>query len=165
LKKNRFGERGLKMSQIDNINDIIKFRCVQEGRRLRVKIITQGYNHEANCQFPRAIRKDGGVYEAPCSAVKFAKGPRGKFFYRVNANSVKVIEESQNVTVGKIYEDEENTDCVICFVNPHELVYVPCGHFCTCNSCHSKMCSMNKRRCPMCRAEITNAVNRDQIQT
>ena len=162
--------KGKQKTMNTTLEDTVIFKCVMEGRRLRVKIITQGYNKEANCQFPRAIRRYGGLYEAPRSAVSFGAGPRGKFFYRVNARLVKVLEgpESTEVIeakVNKIYEDEENTDCVICLTNPHELVYVPCGHFCSCVTCHSRMWGMDKRVCPLCRANITLAVTRDQIQT
>ncbi len=151
------------------LEDTVKFRCVKEGKRLRVKIITQGYSQEANCQFPRAIRRDGGLYEAPRSAVSFGAGPRGKFFYRVSARSVRVLDKEPDATieakVNKIYEDQEDTDCVICYEIPHELVYVPCGHFCSCMACHTKMWGMNERRCPLCREQITLAVTRDRIQT
>jgi Ca-activated chloride channel family protein len=40
----------------------VNLQCVKDGGKLRVKIITSGYNNNANCQFPRAIRADGKMF-------------------------------------------------------------------------------------------------------
>lgn len=39
------------------MEDIVRFKCVKEFGKLRIKIISQGYNPYANCQFPKNIRK------------------------------------------------------------------------------------------------------------
>lgn len=36
-------------------------KCVKEGSKLRIKIISDGYLNSANCQFPRALRVMGGL--------------------------------------------------------------------------------------------------------
>lgn len=148
----------------------VTFVCVQEGSKLRVRVTSPGYNHDANCQFPRAIRVDGKTFEAPASALKFARGPAGKFFYRVTAKSISEVQvrpppKGKKIKIAKIFE-EENEECVICFDNPHDVVLVPCGHYCLCKGCADKLSSPSaKRRCPMCRGQIDQVVTKDMIQT
>ncbi|RZF42622.1 hypothetical protein LSTR_LSTR001417 [Laodelphax striatellus] len=40
--------------------------------------------------------------------------------------------------------------CVVCRVNPIEIILLPCGHFCLCEDCSVQLQDL----CPMCRAEI-----------
>lgn len=179
---------------------LVYFVCVKDHSRLRVRITSPGYNQEANCQFPRAIRAEGKTYTAPVSAIKFARSPQGTFFYRVAAKAVKVVdpeEERENevaniganrdevlrelglvpvrpkakskakskakASVVKIYEDDSQ-ECIVCFTDPHEVVLVPCGHFCLCGGCAHQINEMNGK-CPLCRGDIAQIVTRDEIQT
>ena len=45
--------------------------------------------------------------------------------------------------------DEDSTLCVVCLSAPKDTVLVPCGHFCSCNSCSGALTA-----CPMCRQQI-----------
>src|SRR3972149_7808690 len=132
--------------------------CVRADRKLRVRIISSGYNNQANCQFPRSIREAGKLYTVPSSAITFARGPAGKFFYRIKKSAITVLDtnvstEEQKVSVNKIYEDE-NTDCVVCLDKPHDVVIVPCGHYCLCSICASTL-HRTSGKCPLCRGKIT----------
>ena len=141
-------------------NNTVLFKCVKEGRKLRVRVISPGYNSEANCQFPRAIRQEGRTFSAPRRALKFARGPAGKFFYRVDGKSVTVLSpEDVEVNIEKIFEVQE--ECVICLCVEHEVVVVPCGHYCMCKDCGDRL---RDKKCPMCRGRIDQLVTRDQIQ-
>jgi len=152
----------------------IYFSCVKEGGKLRVRITSPGYHHEANCQFPRAIRAEGKTFSAPVSAVKFARGPAGKFFYRVTAKYVVEVQggerpnEANEIAaavrkVKKIYE-EDSKECIICFSENHEVVVVPCGHFCMCKGCAEQI-KRTSGKCPVCRGDMEVVVTRDQILT
>ena len=44
---------------------------------------------------------------------------------------------------------ENNEECVICSDNPRELVFNPCGHAISCETCGSRM-----KKCLLCRASI-----------
>ena len=149
----------------DESNDLITFKCMKVGGRLRVRIVTSGYNPNANCQFHRAIRKDGCIYTAPVSALKFAQGPTGKFFYRVNGKMVKIVGDidynNSVISTIKVYGDDEDTDCAVCFDNEKDVVFVPCGHYCCCDTCFK---SLPTKKCVLCRQQITQAVPRSQIQ-
>lgn len=141
-------------------DETVIFKCVKEGVKLRIRIITKGYNNDANCQFPRDIRKDGSLYQAPVNAVTFAKGPAGKFFYRVNKKYVKeIIDKDIKYKIDKIYTDED-PECVICLINKKDIVLVPCGHFNLCSECVKKI----KESCPYCRGHIDAFATLDQIQ-
>lgn len=165
---------------------LVYFTCVKEGSKFRVRITSPGYNPEANCQFPRAIRGDGKIFTAPVSAVSFARGPQGKFFYRVKPKDVVEVDpeeaeerEGEVANVGAnrsallrelgvktkvkaIYQDDTE-ECIVCFDESKEVVLVPCGHYCLCGGCAHQVEEVSGK-CPLCRSDITKIVTRDQIQ-
>ena len=146
---------------------LLRLRCVKEGSRLRVKIISPGYSPEANCQFPKAIREEGREYTSPASDVSLCD-TRGKFFYRVKKHNIKVIDSTEgevDISNLQVFGDKNMAECAICMtdtdMNP-DIVFVilaPCGHYCSCNECAVKL-----KNCPMCRANISQIVTRDQLQ-
>ena len=57
-------------------------------------------------------------------------------------------------------EDEEPTrktisepECIICFENKPNMLYLECMHLCVCNGCDGKG---KFHKCPMCRTKIKN---------
>ena len=134
---------------------MIKLKCVKEGSKLRVKIISPGYNSRANCQFPKNIRSDGAIYEVPAEDVGFSENAQNKFFYRIKKNNIKIITDQ----IDQIFEDESTTECVICMTEEKDVVFAPCGHYCCCNACATKLNS----KCPICRGRISTIVKYDQI--
>jgi len=142
---------------------LVKLVCVKEGRRLRVRITSRGYNHEANCQFPRAIRVEGRTYSVPASAITFSEGPHSKFFYRVNKKHITF--EEGVVEIKKVFGDEDlDTDCAVCMCAEKDVVFAPCGHYCCCQACADTIFKSNKPLCVLCREPIKQIVKRDQIQ-
>lgn len=142
------------------------FQCIECAGKLRVRIISHGYNNDANCQFPRALRENGRYFKAPASAVTLAKGSAGTFFYRVKPNNVTVIVEDtdQPITLKKIYADESDETCIVCFEAQRDRVLVPCGHYNMCSACAHEIETTTKK-CPYCRSIIVRSVTLDQIQT
>lgn len=143
---------------------MIRLRCVKEGRKLRVRIISDGYNHQANCQFPTKIRVEGQEYEIPSQNVTMIE-KNGKFYYRA-MKDVRVVQPEQVIPKDlKIYGDLDLTECSICMsdteTEPNLLfvIFAPCGHYCACQDCAQKC-----KTCPMCRGEIKQLVRRDQLQ-
>jgi len=138
----------------------VRLKCVKEGSKLRIKIISNGYSQKANCQFPRDIRVAGREYLVPKSGVTLAE-TKGKFFYRVNKKNIRIIGTDEIDKNLKVYKDEENTECAICMVDGLELAIIsPCGHMFTCFDC-AKAC---KDTCPICRGPIEQLVRHDQLQ-
>lgn len=152
----------------------VRLQCVKEGSKLRVRIISHGYNHDANCQFPRDIRAPGRQYSVPISDVSFTEGPRRKFFYRVKKNNIKICSDAENIAVNgdrivpstpdvvhieKIFGDDEDTECSICLCAEKDVVFAPCGHFSCCGDCAKQV-----KACPMCRSKIDRIVRRDEIE-
>jgi hypothetical protein len=152
-------------------SDLVYFKCVQEGRKLRVRITSAGYNPNANCQFPRAIRRVGGRYSAPRYCVSFARGPAGKFFYRVKKNGINTLganevpepNSDQKISVDKVFESDME-ECLVCLENEHDVVIVPCGHYCLCAACANTIAG-STGKCPLCRGRIDLVVTKAQIQT
>ncbi|XP_055531899.1 mitochondrial E3 ubiquitin protein ligase 1 [Wyeomyia smithii] len=48
----------------------------------------------------------------------------------------------------QVYNDEQK--CVVCVDNPKEVICLPCGHVCLCETCAEKI----KTSCPVCRSKI-----------
>lgn len=140
-------------------------KCVREGSRLRVKILSPGYHRDANCQFPRNIRVENTEYQVPAQYVRLARGPRGKFFYRVNKAHITIL-TTQSITdiatVNKVYGDGDTSECVVCMVEEKTHVFAPCGHYVCCFDCASAIQSTSCT-CPMCRNTIELVVNRQDI--
>lgn len=140
----------------------VRLRCVKEGRKLRVHIISSGYYTSANCQFPRDIRYDGGLYRVRPEDIRLVT-TRGKFYYSINANAVTVVAEDGIVANGTvlskpiIYEDADTTECCICMCVEKEIVF-GCGHLYTCTSCSHRV-----SHCPICRQIITQRIHRSQF--
>jgi hypothetical protein len=46
-------------------------------------------------------------------------------------------------------DEDDKTQCVICMYESREVLFVPCGHVCSCTKCAEDI-----ETCPMCRATI-----------
>ncbi len=139
-----------------NNNDKVYLQCVKENNKLRVKIISNGYNRDANCQFPRNIRVEGRRYEVPPSAIKVSKRA-GTYYYHIKKSLIKNIDDISNIPA-KIYALD---DCCICLDAPCDIVIVDCGHLCMCEDCSN---IYNKSNCPICRGNISSKINKAQLQ-
>ncbi|KAK7095159.1 E3 ubiquitin-protein ligase LRSAM1-like [Littorina saxatilis] len=64
------------------------------------------------------------------------------------ASSSPVLPRQISVTARGI-----NTECVVCLDRMAEVIFMPCGHVCTCPKCSSPL-----NDCPMCRAVITQRI-------
>lgn len=145
-----------------NVGDVL-LKCVKEGSKLRVKIISEGYFNDANCQFPKDIRKEGRIFKVKAKDIQLAEGKAGKYFYRVKSG-IEIYNEGNNllpsdVTKVKIYEDKKDSDCAVCLSVPKTTVIVPCGHFYTCNSCARQL-----DKCPICRGGITKLIDKTKME-
>jgi hypothetical protein len=143
--------------------DFVILECVKEGSKLRVKMKTPGYLVDANCQFPRDLRIEGRKFKVPTSHIKLMT-QSGKYFYSVKNKSViqiitddelaeKTIEEM--IANTRVYEDTDIMECSVCLCNEKSIVFIPCGHFYTCRECSGQL-----KTCPICRAEITESIDK-----
>lgn len=147
----------------------VRLRCIKVKSELRVRIISNGYLFNANCQFPRDIRVEGREYLVPIEDVKFSTRNNIKFFYRVMKN-IKIVDSSNDnvnsdvkssakVKFDHIYTDDADNDCNICMSATKAEVYFPCGHYCNCSDCASKI-----TKCPLCRTVIQKRVKREDCE-
>lgn len=144
-------------------NSSVFLKCIKEGSRLRVRIITPGYYNDANCQFPRKIRFDGRKYKCSSEDVKLAKGPRGKYFYRINTKNIQILDHIDEKINIKVYGDDDSSECIVCMDANKDVVFAPCGHYCSCSKCANNIYNSYNQKCPMCRASIIMLVERNNI--
>ena len=149
------------MSAEDQI--ILKCSFDSSSKKLRVRIVSPGYLTTANCQFPKDLRIDGRYFSVHKSAIKLITTHK-KYFYCIrNKNAIQIINESDipNVPLPKIkvYEDIEQEECLLCYDQPKQTVFNPCGHFYTCSTCSSK-CKL----CPICRLQIISYIDKSDME-
>lgn len=143
--------------------DEVVLKCVKEGNKLRIKIISPGYIQSANCQFPKNIRVENQEYTVPKSNVIMAD-TRGKFFYRIKKTDIKIKEKSIPLSNLIVYGDEDLTECQICMEESTNIdivfvIFVPCGHYCCCKTCAAQL-----KQCCLCRAQIQQVITKVQLQ-
>lgn len=142
--------------------ELIRLKCVKEGSKLRMKIISSGYSPEANCQCPRDIRVTDQEYTVPKEDITLAN-TQGKFFYRIKKGRIFPYNPVNPIDISnlKIYGDDNITECCICMedTNIVFVIFAPCGHYCSCSDCAKQL-----KQCPMCRANIAQIVTKEQLQ-
>ena len=142
------------------VEPIVRLRCVSEGKRLRVRILSSGYSPHANCRFPRNIRVEGKEWEVPASAVKLQG--KGTFYYTVSTKELREVQPVVDHTGLVVYDVMEDGECVICYskiASDDLIVLAPCGHQCGCLPCLRTLI-----KCPMCRANFTHLVKRSELE-
>jgi len=56
------GDEVYAMPVVNEIGTGVELSCVREGGKLRIKVISDGYDQTKNVQFPRSIRAEGARY-------------------------------------------------------------------------------------------------------
>lgn len=56
------GEEVYSMPTVTEVGSGVELCCIREGGKLRIKVISEGYDETKNVQFPRAIRAEGARY-------------------------------------------------------------------------------------------------------
>ena len=165
---------------------LVELKCVKVQGKLRVRILTDGYIKDANCQFPRDIRAEGRHYQVDSQHISL-KTRSGRWFYSImKKDCVKIltseeeekIEEQREARLKKkrekeaqeekdiveemknmtIYEDESSTECAVCMDADKDVVFYPCGHFYCCGNCKTHF-----EKCPICRVKVQKTIDRKLI--
>lgn len=144
----------------------VRLTCIKEGSRLRVRIIGPGYDNRCNVQFPRARRIAGMFYTAPSSAITFRYGPKNTMFYHVKPSCITdVIDEDARavmIEALRVFEVDPAPECCICMVEDKSIIFMPCGHYCTCPSCAQRLMG-DRSVCPICRSNIADFVLSNEL--
>ena len=85
----------------------------------------------------------------------------GSFFVCIDANAMVIPDyDSDDDYYNDYYEDIKPTrktmlepECIICYENKSNMLYLDCFHVCVCNVCDSKG---KFKKCPLCRTKIKN---------
>ena len=87
----------------------------------------------------------------------------GSFFVCIDVNAMVIPDyDSDDDYYDDYYEVEDNKpvrktilepECIICYENKSNILYLECLHVCVCNVCDSKG---KFKKCPLCRTKIKN---------
>ncbi|MBN3875516.1 MULTISPECIES: vWA domain-containing protein [unclassified Nostoc] len=72
------GDEVYAMPIVNEVGSGVELHCVREGGKLRIKVMSEGYDSTKNIQFPRAIRAEGARY-----VVEGLELSSDRTFYRV----------------------------------------------------------------------------------
>jgi hypothetical protein len=91
-----------------------------------------------------------------------------KFKLRKHLTQNLQLNESDDQSSIEIESNEDNNNssllndsvylCCICQVENSVIVFMPCKHLCTCESCYKNMRDSSHNDCPVCRAKIKNTI-------
>ncbi|MEH1938852.1 MAG: VWA domain-containing protein [Nostoc sp.] len=78
------------MPIVNEVGSGVELSCVREGGKLRVKVMSQGYDSTKNVQFPRAIRAEGARY-----VVEGLEPSTDGSFYRVRGRITRLAQPGE----------------------------------------------------------------------
>ncbi|MEH1999275.1 MAG: VWA domain-containing protein [Nostoc sp.] len=84
---------GYEVYAIPIVNEVgsgVELYCVREGGKLRIKVMSEGYDSTKNIQFPRAIRAEGARY-----VVEGLELSSERTFYRVRGNITRFAQPGE----------------------------------------------------------------------
>ncbi|MEH1966590.1 vWA domain-containing protein [Nostoc sp.] len=84
------GDEVYAMPIVNEVGSGIELSCVREGGKLRVKVMSEGYDSAKNVQFPRAIRAEGARY-----VVEGLELSSDATFYRVRGNITRFAQPGE----------------------------------------------------------------------
>ncbi|NMG20484.1 vWA domain-containing protein [Brasilonema bromeliae] len=84
------GDEVYAMPVVNEVGSGVELYCVREGGKLRVKVMSEGYDSTKNVQFPRAIRAEGARY-----VVEGLELSSDGTFYRVNGNITRFAQPGE----------------------------------------------------------------------
>lgn len=135
----------------------VYLECIKVKSKLRVRIVSNGYYNDANCMFPKDIRKEGRKYRVSRECVNLIT-TRGKSYYSVRSGYIEVLPEILEPSQIKIFEDTTSDECCICMCNPKNVIINPCGHYYMC-----RQCTTGLKKCPICRCDIGGFMTKSQM--
>ncbi|MEH2307227.1 vWA domain-containing protein [Nostoc sp.] len=84
------GDEVYAMPVVNEVGSGVELYCVREGGKLRVKVISEGYDSAKNVQFPRSIRAEGARY-----VVEGLELSSEGTFYRVRGNITRFAQPGE----------------------------------------------------------------------
>ncbi|MBE8988008.1 vWA domain-containing protein [Nostoc sp. LEGE 12450] len=84
------GDEVYAMPVVNEVGSGVELYCVREGGKLRVKVISEGYDSAKNIQFPRSIRAEGARY-----VVEGLELSSEGTFYRVRGNITRFAQPGE----------------------------------------------------------------------
>lgn len=84
------GDEVYAMPIVNEVGSGVELHCVREGGKLRVKVVSAGYDSTKNVQFPRAIRAEGARY-----VVEGLEPSSDATFYRVRGDITRFAQPGE----------------------------------------------------------------------
>lgn len=84
------GDEVYAMPIVNEVGSGVELHCVREGGKLRVKVMSEGYDSTKNIQFPRAIRAEGARY-----VVEGLELSSERTFYRVGGKITRFAQPGE----------------------------------------------------------------------
>ena len=158
----------LEMRQGRKVSDMV-LKALLRNRSTRIrKILTQTEEHEVcylkqiSLRLRRVKTKLHEQWKKMYQRItmnmlerEVAHSAEVDFFAASHALAISTLAASQLVVDNKVLADQ----CAICF-DPRTHAFIPCGHFCVCETCYPGILASNEhlRLCPVCRVPVEDAL-------
>jgi hypothetical protein len=107
---------------------------------------------------PATIKaKERSVFTLELPPILYHKDHEQNYMITLNISS----NQEGNITqanISKVHKRKDETQfgmCSICWDNPCDTIFLPCGHLSACRGCATKTL-IGGRKCPMCRGIVTH---------
>ncbi|AFY36933.1 von Willebrand factor type A [[Leptolyngbya] sp. PCC 7376] len=84
------GDEIFAMTVVNELGDGIELHCIREEGKLRIKVLSEGYDTDKNIQFPRAIRAEGARY-----VVEGLELSKNGTFYRLQGTITRFVKAGE----------------------------------------------------------------------
>lgn len=88
----------MSMSVVQDATGHVELECVREGGKLRIKVVSDGYDHEKNVQFPRDLRAAGARY-----VVEGIEESANGSFYRTVGQIQRLVREGEEDPLADVH--------------------------------------------------------------
>lgn len=138
----------------------IRAKCFRDKGKLRYRIISPGYSHDAIILLHANYRKTGREFLIHPQDLQIKK-VSGKFLFKVDPIKIDWLGAFDTASKEEIQmpEDKNYLTCWMCKEKKGELkIFSPCGHRFCCPKCASGI-----ENCSLCKVRIENIISNEDL--
>jgi hypothetical protein len=135
--------------------DIIRIKCFNDQRKLRYRVITPGYSHDAAVTLTKNLRNFNREVLIPRKGLYLREGTQG-YYYQLSMPLLDFLTPLDRPTDPDLEmpTDYDRQVCWTCKLKRAELkIFAPCGHRFSCTICSDKW-----ETCPICNTPIEKKI-------
>lgn len=154
---------GEEIQHVDDISSIIhktKIAEITHGNKLNIKSYHTGYTYAYDLASPVCVISLSIIKNVTITRPRGLTQEEGKKIIKEWREIVSTREHKKLLAELKNLKTFRSSQCVICLDDDPTIVFLRCGHICTCGD----TCNSHLTTCPMCRASIVGKINEKSLK-